>query len=131
MDTSTKKQKFKEINTQLNRALFLLDQEYIYQFKKEEHQGRVFSVEEKQEFEEVLLGYISSGRMMDKCKECPDGEMVLKIEDEEFQYRGIPLVVPSPYHECNSCGFDIVSYDLSVLNDALVQHAKTKVYNDE
>ena len=69
--------------------------------------------------------------MMDKCKECPDGEMVLKIGDEELQYRGKPLVVPIPYHECNSCGFDIVSYDLSVLNDALVQHAKTKVYNDE
>ncbi len=66
---------------------------------------------------------------MDKCKKCPDGEMVLKIEDYEFQHEGKPLVVPSPYHECNSCGFDMVSYELSVLNDALVHHAKNKSSN--
>ena len=59
---------------------------------------------------------------MDKCKECPDGKMVLKIEDYKFQHEGKPLVVPGPYHECNSCGFDIVPYELSVLIDALVQH---------
>tara|TARA_R110000787_G_scaffold579_6_gene2089 strand:+ start:161 stop:379 length:219 start_codon:yes stop_codon:yes gene_type:complete len=64
--------------------------------------------------------------MMDKCKECPDGEMVLKIEDEEFQYRGKPLGVPIPYHECNSCGFDIVSYALSIEGDARVKEAKRK-----
>ena len=63
---------------------------------------------------------------MNKCKKCPDGEMALKIEDEVLQYRGKPLVVPLPYHECNACGFDIVSYDLAVLSDALVHHAKYK-----
>jgi hypothetical protein len=62
--------------------------------------------------------------MRDKCKKCLDGEMVLKIEYEEFKYRGKPLLVKLPYHECNSCGFDIVSYDLSVQSDLIVKEAK-------
>ena len=65
--------------------------------------------------------------MRDKCKECLDGEMVLKIEDVELQYRGNPLVVPLPYHECNSCGFDIVSYELAVESDAIVKEAKEQL----
>mgnify|MGYP003668633557 len=64
---------------------------------------------------------------MDKCDKCNDGEMVLKIEDAELQYRGKPLVVPLPYHECNSCGFDIVSYELSLQGDAIVKAAKTNL----
>ena len=63
--------------------------------------------------------------MRDKCIKCA-GEMVLKIEDEEFQYRGKPLAVKLPYAECNSCGFDIVSYELSVQRDAIVKEAKDK-----
>jgi len=50
---------------------------------------------------------------MDKCKKCHDGEMVLKVEDEELQY-----------HECNSCGFDIVSYELMVERNAIVKEAR-------
>ena len=65
--------------------------------------------------------------MRDECKKCFDGEMVLKIEDEEFQYRGKPLLVKLPYHECNSCGFDIVSYELSVQCDAIVKEAKEQI----
>ena len=63
---------------------------------------------------------------MDKCVKCDDGEMVLKIEDEELQYRGKPLVVKLPYAECNSCGFDVVSYELMVEGDAIVKEAKRK-----
>lgn len=63
---------------------------------------------------------------MDKCKECQNGEVVLKTADEELQHRGKSLVVRIPYHECNSCGFDIVSYELSVQSDAIVAEAKRK-----
>jgi HTH-type transcriptional regulator/antitoxin MqsA len=63
---------------------------------------------------------------MDKCKKCHDGEMVLKTENEELHYRGKPLVVPLAYHECNSCGFDIVSYELMVERNAIVKEAKRK-----
>ena len=65
--------------------------------------------------------------MRDKCKKCDDGEMVLKIGDEELQYRGKPLLVKLPYHECNSCGFDIVSYELSVQCDAIINQAKEQI----
>ena len=68
---------------------------------------------------------------MDKCEKCNDGEMVLKIEDAELQYRGKPLVVPLPYHECNSCGFDIVSYELSLQGDAIVKAAKASNWNEK
>lgn len=75
----------------------------------------------------VDINCMDENRLMsDKCKECPDGEMVLKIEDEEFQYRGKPLVVSIPYHECNSCGFDVVSYELMVEGDVNVKEAKRK-----
>jgi len=61
-----------------------------------------------------------------KCKECQNGEMVLKTADEELQHRGKPLMVPLAYHECDSCGFDIVSYELSLQGDAIVAEAKRK-----
>jgi hypothetical protein len=66
---------------------------------------------------------------MAKCEKCNDGEMILKIEDAELQYRGKPLVVPLPYHECNSCGFDIVSYELSLQSDAIVKAEREKSDN--
>lgn len=51
---------------------------------------------------------------------------MLKTADEELQHRGKPLVVPLAYHECNSCGFDIVSYKLSLQGDSIVAEAKRK-----
>ena len=51
-----------------------------------------------------------------------------KIEDEELQYRGEPLVVTLPHAECNSCGFDVVSYELMVEGDAIVKEAKRKAH---
>jgi len=63
---------------------------------------------------------------MDKCKKCQDGDMVLKTENEELHYRGKPLVVPLAYHECDSCGFDIVSHELMVKRNAIVKEAKRK-----
>ena len=67
---------------------------------------------------------------MDKCKKCQDGDMVLKTENEELHYRGKPLVVPLAYHECDSCGFDIVSHELMVERNAIVKEAKRKAMED-
>ena len=50
--------------------------------------------------------------------------MVLKTENEELHYRGKPLVVPLAYHECASCGFDIVSHELMVKRNAIVKEAR-------
>ncbi len=64
---------------------------------------------------------------MDKCKKCHYGDMALKVEDEELQYRGKPLVVQLPYYECDACGFDIVNYELMLERDSIVKEAKRKL----
>ena len=63
---------------------------------------------------------------MNKCKKCQDGDMVLKTADEEIQHRGQGpiLVVTLPYYECDSCGFDIVPYELLVKHDAIIEEAR-------
>lgn len=62
-----------------------------------------------------------------ECPICGEGTLVLHIEDETMEYKGIAQTIPSQYKVCIACGSEQADMDDLQVHKRAMQAFKKKV----